>query len=68
MPNVTFFCDKREFRELRRSAKRRGLAVATVARVLALRHFDVEPSVRRATGPKTQATSKWLASRGLRTR
>ena len=61
--NVTFVLDAREIRELRRAAKERGLAVATVARALTLRYFSVKARKRAAVGPKAMGTKGWQARR-----
>ena len=61
--NVTFVLDAHEIKELRRAAKRRGLAVATVARVLTLRYFKVKIRERASVGPKATETKGWKARR-----
>jgi len=63
MRNFSFACDVRETRELRRAAKRNGLAIATVARVMTLMVFGVRPTERVATGPRNEETAAWLARR-----
>jgi len=57
--NVSFLLDAREIKQLRRAAKRRGLAIATVARMLTLRYFDVQPRDRAAVGPRAKGMADW---------
>jgi hypothetical protein len=61
--NVTFLLDAREIRELRRAAKKRGLAMATVARALTLNYFGVKARDRISVGPSAQGTRGWKAPR-----
>jgi len=61
--NVSFLLDDRELRDLRRAAKARGLAIATVARTLTLRYFDVKSRERAAVGPKAKGMAKWAPPR-----
>lgn len=50
--NITFQLFFPEARELRRQARSRKVAVATVARRLVLRHFGVTMIRRKASGPR----------------
>ena len=61
--NVTFVLDAREIRELRRASRKSGIAIAAVARTMTLMVFGVKASERVATGPKSEATARWLKDR-----
>jgi len=61
--NVTFSCERVEIDALKAAAKKRGLALATVARALTLRYFKVKAVRRRALGPKARTQSRWKAPR-----
>lgn len=61
--NLSFWLDAREMRELRAAARKRDLAVATVARALTLRYFGIEASERSAVGPYAEGTKGWRPPR-----
>ena len=54
---ITFGLTGRERDDLLRAAKKRGVAVATVARRLTLAYFNVWESKRRVSGPRAASTA-----------
>ena len=57
---ITFGLTGRESKDLLRAARKRGVAVATVARRLTLTYFKVKESKRRVSGPRAAKTAARL--------
>lgn len=58
--NICFACDAREVRLLRAEARRRKVAVATIARLATLAYFGIKASAREVSGPRAAETAEAL--------